>query len=64
MLHKKGDYHACIDIPTDFLVMNSVSNLKSVLWSWSNIFSSIAIWITTLPGEKQSKLLQDFTEKR
>lgn len=31
MLHKKGDYHVCVDIPTDFLVMNSVSNLKKCL---------------------------------
>lgn len=30
-LHRKGDYHVCIDSPTDFLVMNSVSNLKKCL---------------------------------
>lgn len=30
-LHRKGDYHICIDNPTDFLVMNSVSNLKKCL---------------------------------
>lgn len=30
-LHRKGDYHVCIDRPTDFLVMNSVSNLKKCL---------------------------------
>lgn len=30
-LHRKGDFHVCIDSPTDFLVMNSVSNLKKCL---------------------------------
>ena len=30
-LHRKEDYHVCIDSPTDFLVMNSVSNLKKCL---------------------------------
>ena len=30
-LHRKGDYHVCIDSPTDFLVMNSVSNLNKCL---------------------------------
>lgn len=30
-LHKKGDYHVCIDRPADYLVMNSVSNLKKSL---------------------------------
>ena len=30
-LHRKGDYHICIDSQTDFLVMNSVSNLKKCL---------------------------------
>ena len=30
-LHRKGDYHVYIDNPTDFLVMNSVSNLKKCL---------------------------------
>lgn len=30
-LHRKGDHHICIDNPTDFLVMNSVSNLKKCL---------------------------------
>ena len=30
-LHRKGDYPICIDNPTDFLVMNSVSNLKKCL---------------------------------
>lgn len=27
-LHRKGDFHICVDYPTDFIVMNSVSNLK------------------------------------
>ena len=30
-LHRKGDFHVCIDSPTDFLVMNSVNNLKKCL---------------------------------
>ena len=30
-LNKKGDYHICVDCPTDFLVMNSVCNLKKSL---------------------------------
>lgn len=30
-LHEKGDYHACIGSQTDYLVMNSVSNLKKCL---------------------------------
>lgn len=30
-LYKKGDFHICTDSQTDFLVMNSVSNLKKCL---------------------------------
>ena len=48
-LHRKGDFHVCIDSPTDFLV-----------WNWNGTPPSIAILITILPDEKQSKPLPDF----
>lgn len=35
-LHKKGDYHLCLDFPVDFLIMNSVGNLKKSLAELEN----------------------------
>lgn len=52
MLHKKGDFHICIDHPTDFLVMNSVSNLKKCLVELEQYISIHCYLDNDLAGQK------------
>lgn len=52
MLYKKGDYHICVDSPTDFLVMNSISNLKKCLVELKQYISIHCYLDNDLAGQK------------
>ena len=63
-LHRKGDFHICIDSQTDFLVMNSVSNLKKCLAELEH-YSVIHCYLDNdLAGQKTAETIAGLYGKR
>lgn len=63
-LLRKGDFHICIDSQTDFLVMNSVSNLKKCLAELEH-YSVIHCYLDNdLAGQKTAETIAGLYGKR
>jgi hypothetical protein len=63
-LHRKRDFHVCIDSPTDFLVMNSVSNLKKCLVELERYTAIHCYLDNDLAGRKTVETIAGFCGNR